>query len=184
MAFFGTLLAGGLKLLKLIPWQVWAIAALVGSIWIGSKVVGQMVDNARNEGRVSGYAAGMEETRTIQAEADKIERARVAKITKAQEAITKGSSDAFTSASDAIDRRAAAIRVQHDADLAHRAATGRLYLPSVPLATGEPEATPACDGLSFDVALPTLTEAERNTAQLTAVLDWFEKQERLAAGGE
>jgi hypothetical protein len=118
--------------------------------------------------------------KAAQTKADAAQRAKNAvHVTKSAQIDTE-KTNALLDANDDIDRRAAALRLQHDQTLAQRAGGIRPLPASIETPGGiAPPAT--CDGLSWDAALDVLTQAAKLQAQLNAVLDWEDAQEKLAA---
>lgn len=118
-----------------------------------------------------------------QARLDEVERPRILTNVTRQIIISKDTSDALYASHDTIDARAHAIGVRHAAASRERAAVP-VDPPAAGAAPGEPCPPPAQDGLPWSVALPLMTQAAKDLAQLNAVLDFEERQQALAAEGE
>lgn len=180
----GILLKGwgiGLKLLdflKSLPWQVYAVLGAIVGILLLWHVHTSEVAAARAEGYAAGVADTKAAVKAAQDKADAVQRAKNAVHEQKSSAIDTEKTNAFLDSTDAIDRRAAAIRMQHDA--ANHGAGGLHPLPETIVAPGGIAAPATCDGLSFDAALDVLTRAARLQAQLNAVLDWEDDQDKLA----
>jgi hypothetical protein len=164
--------------LAAIPWQVYAVLGAIAGVLILWHVHTHEVAAARAEGFKAGQLAEQATFKAVQDKADAIQRAKNTAQEAASTKIDTEKTDAYLDANDAIDRRAAAIRVRHDA--AQRTG-GILPLPEKIDAPGGAAAQATCDGLPFDVAIDALTRAAKLEAQLNAILDWEDAQDKLAA---
>jgi hypothetical protein len=166
--------------LRSIPWQVWLGLAIAVAIWVGVRVVEHKITAAHD----AGYAEGVRDTKAAftaaQAKADAAQRAKNDIHAAKSAAIDTGATNALLNANDDIDRRAAALRVRHDA--ADAAGSGGIRpLPQTIVAPGGIAPPATCDGLSWDAQLAVLTAAAKLQAQLIAILDWEDEQDKLAA---
>jgi len=174
--------------LKRIPWQVWLAIGVAAAILIGIHVIDRKISDARKEGYAAGVAAEKSAVAAAQARADATQRAKNQAHATASAKIDTGETNALFDANDNIDRRAGAIRMQHDAALASGPGIVR-PLPATIIPPGGLAPPATCDGLSWDAQLAVLTDAAKLQAQLNAVLDWEDQQDALAAkdgtdGGE
>lgn len=166
-------------LLGRLPRQVYfalggAIALLLAVLWHNSKV---------NALEAAAYKRGADDTlRAVdeeQARADRIAAAKAAARQAKQDAVSKEKADDLARTNADIDARAAAARVRHEARRSVRDSA-----PGDQGGEGEAprgvEEAPPCDGLPWSVAFPLMVQAEQNQAQLNAILDWEDEQDRIA----
>lgn len=166
------------KFLKSIPWQVFMVLAV---LWLGVHRYHVAIRNAHDAGFSEGVTATKEAFRLAQDKADTAQRAHVVKTVAAQETINKDTAHAFNVKTDSIDARAAMLGVRH-ASVAARRSAGQSGYPGAPGASpGASCPAPPADGLSWIVALPLMTQAAKDLAQLNAVLDWEQEQDKLDA---
>jgi len=165
--------------LRAIPWQVYAILGAIAGVLLLWHVHTSEVAAARADGFKAGQAAAVAAQNVAQAKADAAQRAKNAVHVTASAKIDTEKTNDLLNANDDIDRRAAAIRMQHDAAAQHPGVVRPL--PATIEAPGSIASPTTCDGLSFDAALDVLTRAARLEAQLNAILDWEDAQDALAA---
>jgi hypothetical protein len=174
-----SLLGGAKRLLAAIPWQLYVALALAAAAWFAVDYHRDAVAEAAKVARAEGVTAENNRWVVVQQEAENRQLAKVLAITRRQQDIAQEASANYEEALDDIDRRARALSLRHDAALRERAAGG-VNLPGTPAAPGEPVEAPAGDGLPWSAALPLMTQAAKDLAQLNAILDFYEKQEALA----
>lgn len=168
--------------LRGIPWQLWLALAVAAAAYGAWSYHTSAVKTARTEGHTAGVVAESDRWAKAQAEADKLALKGVIATIEKQNDIAQETSDALEQATDDIDARARALSVRHDAAL-RRIAAEREHLSATGGAAGEPQEAPPADGLPWDVALPLMTQAAKDLAQLNAILDFEEAQAALAAEG-
>lgn len=168
-----------LALLKRIPWQVHAALALILALFLLNVAHGRRVTTAYNAAYRAGVAATVEKFRVAQAAADTRERVKVLKTVTEQGVISKEKANAFVDDSSDIDARADNIRLRYEAADRKRAA---LAVDQGATRGAAPHTcpAPAQNGLSWGAALPLMTQAAKNLAQLNAILDWDAAQQALA----
>lgn len=175
-----TFLKIAFALLKRVPWWVYVAIAVALIIWRGVAIHEGKVEDLKAES----YAAGQADTRAVYAEAQRRanqqKRAEIAEAIRAQDEINEEKVADYEAEIARIDARADALRVQLSKA---RTDPARSAGPGVGNATGTPAAgaveAPAENGLPWSVALPLLTQAEKNQAQLFAILDWNAEQQAL-----
>lgn len=176
------IVGGGIgRIIKAIPGPVWIALGVIallhrGIVWHQGAVhdaVTAAYDKGQDDAAATFAAA--------QREADELQRQETNRIEAEQRASSRSAENALLDAYEDIDRRAARIRVQRHAATHPAGSEGG--------ATGATEAgTPATsscpatgvDGLPWSVVEPLLIRAERNQAQLFAILDWEAEQQRIA----
>lgn len=166
--------------LSKIPGWVWIVLAAAAVLGLGL----HLHSNAEKAAYKAAYSQGVNDTKAAfaaaQAKADAAQRARNVKTVAKQSTISRKSTDALTHTYDSIDARARAISLRHEA-AARDSAPGS----GVGSATGNAAAgacpAPAEDGLPWSVAFPLMVQAQRNLAQLNAILDWEDAQTKLDA---
>jgi hypothetical protein len=173
--------------LKSLPWQAYAVLGAILAVLLLWHVHTSEVAAARKDGYAAGFAAAQAQVKAAQDKADDAQRAKNAVHDTKSAQIDTEKTNALLDANDDIDRRAAALRMQHDAAAQHPGVVRPL--PETIVAPGGSAPSATCDGLSWDVALDVLTRAAKLEAQLNAVLDWEDAQDALAAkdgsdGGE
>lgn len=164
----------------------WAWLSIGGALamWAALAWHADSVKDAYLEAYNQGVTDTRNEVAAAQAEADRLATVGVAVTTGKQAAISKENSDAFDKTVRDIDARADAIRVRRDAQAEARRAPSRVDLPAPSQAASEPCPAATQDGLPWSVAFPLMIQAEKNQAQLNAILDEIEKQDALAAATE
>lgn len=172
-------LRAALGWLKGLPWQVYATIGAGVAVLLLWHVHGVAERSAYNSAFNTGFSAAAKQFNDAQAKADTTARAIVVTNIAAQAAISKDSTDALAQTDDDIDRRAAAIKLRHDASV--RSATGPDHSDATGALAGGSCPAPAQDGLAWDVAYPLMVLAAKNDAQLNAVLDWEASQDALDA---
>lgn len=173
-----------LDFLKGLPWQVYAGLGAVLLVWIALAAHADAVAGVRKQALREGAEATVALFRARQEEADRLAQVGVKVVETKQGTIAREKSDALYDAHDAIDDRARAIRVRHDAKAATRdRARSAGALPAARGAPGEPCPPASEDGLPWSVALPLMTQAAKDQAQLNAILDFEEAQQALAKEG-
>lgn len=167
--------------LKGLPWQVYAA---IGGI-ILALVLWHAHTGAEKRAYAAAYAAGAKDAtdkfNAAQKKANDAAKAHVAKTVVKQDTISKESSDALDKTNGDIDARARAISVRHAASEARRRDGQPSDLPAASEAAGQSCPASADDGLPWGTAFPLMLQAQKNEAQLNAVLDWEAKQDALAA---
>lgn len=173
----------GAKLLGLLK-RAWPylIAALAIATVIGMGVSAHK--SAVKAAYKAAYQQGVDDTKAAfvaaQAKADAAQRARNATTVKQQTKIDQEKTHALTRTYDSIDARARAISLRHEAAARDRASRPGSVSAASNAATGACPA-PAEDGLPWSIAFPLMVQAERDQAQLNAVLDWEDAQAKLDA---
>lgn len=179
-AWIGLALNAGGKFLRGIPWQVFVAIAAALLLWLGVHCYHVAIRHAHDTGFSEGVTATKDAFAKAQAKADAAQRARVAATVTKQDTISKDTAHAYNVATDSIDARAARIGLSH-APAARRRA-GQSDHPGAPRgASGGACEAPPADGLSWGVALPLMTQAAHDLAQINAVLDWERQQQELDA---
>ena len=168
----------GLRFLRGIPAQVWIALALAAALWGAWTYHKTTVAHTFSDAYRAGAQSEEKRWQDAQHEADRKALENVLTTITDQNEIAKETADALAQATDDIDARARAIGVRHDAYLVRRAAE-RGNLSAEGGAAGELAEAPAEDGLPWSVAFPLMVQAEKNQAQLNAILDFEEKQQAL-----
>lgn len=167
----------GLFLSGLPKWVYWAIAAGV-ALAAAVSWHGAHVRAAYNAAYQQGFKDAADAIADEQAAQDRIAAEKAAKVEVKAAAISKEKSNALVETNRTIDARSAALSVQHAKAQAERDRASRDRAQAGEAASSAASA-PACDGLPWSVALPLLTQAAKDHAQLNAVLDWIDEQEAL-----
>lgn len=165
-----------------LPKQLWWALGAAVALWLAAWVHTDWVHTAYN----AAYKQGAEDaTAAIEAEQaaiDRQAREKIAAQSAKADTISKETIHDLDKATQRIDDRATAILVRHDRQAESHAQAGRV--PAAGESTGQPCPAAAADGLPWSVALPLMVQAEKNQAQLNALIDWTIKQDALAAEGE
>lgn len=170
--------------LKGVPWQVYAAlaAAILGLVlWHAH---GNAVKHAYDAAYSEGASAAAAKFNAAQKAADNAARAHVAATVTKQDTVSKESSHALDKANSDIDARARDISVRHAAAVARERNSQPGDMPVSSGAPGQSCPAPASDGLSWSTAYPLMVQAQKNEAQLNAILDWEAKQATVAADAQ
>lgn len=137
------------------------------------------VNGVREESYQAGVKAATDMIREEQAAITKREQESATTNEAKQAAIGKDKSNALFDAHDAIDARARAISLRHAAAPRNNGTARSVDMPEAGAAPSQPCPAPAEDGLPWSVALPLMTQAAKDLAQLNAILDLEEAQAAL-----
>ena len=164
--------------IRRIPTQLWLIVAGGALGLIGLHMHRIAVKHLRS----AAYAQGSKDTsqafQRAQAKAEAAQRAKNAHTAAKQSKIDQEKSDALAKTDADIDARANAISVRHEA--AVRRSQGKLSAVSAKgSSAGQSCPASAENGLPWSTAFPLMVQAQKNEAQLNAVLDWEAAQEKV-----
>ena len=163
---------------KSVPPAIWYGLAALLALAIGVHMHGNAVKRAYS----AAYAQGSKDTsqafQRAQAKADAAQLAKNAQTTAKQSKIDQEKSDALAKTDADIDARANAISVRHEA--AVRRSQGKLIAVSAK-GSSAGQSCPAAteNGLPWSTAFPLMVQAQKNEAQLNAILDWEAAQEKV-----
>lgn len=172
---------GAWAFFRALPWQLYAALVAAALCWGAWHLHTAAVKQANTQGYIAGSQATADKFNAAQRAVDAKALAGKAKTEARQDAIAKETSDALYKSVDDIDARARAIGLRHDQARDGDGAGGPSDPGQASEAPGQSCPSPTGDGLSWGAAFPLMVQAQKNLAQLNAILDFEEAQDALAA---